>query len=892
MDSVRWEKIQTLFHEAADRPRSEQQDFLSAACGDDRELMSKVLAMLEEDARGASLLEQDVAQVAHQVLAEPTPADIPFREIGPYRLLRLLGEGGMGMVYLAERSDLGSQVAIKLLRDAWLSPARRDRFSSEQRTLAQLNHPSIARLYDADILADGTPWFAMEYVEGLPLTAYCRERHCTMRERLLLLRSVCEAVQYAHQQAIIHRDLKPSNILVKHDGSLRLLDFGIAKQVDRLDASADQTRTGLRLMTPAYAAPEQIRGERVGVQTDVYSLGVVLYELLAGKLPFDLSNRTPGEAETIIVENDPERPSIASGHDSRLLRGSVPAVSKASWDDLDVLCLTAMHKDPQKRYRSVEALIRDVDHYLKGEPLEARADTIRYRLGKFLRRNRRAVIAAAAVVTVVVSLVVFYTARLSMARNEALAEAARTQRIQRFMLNLFEGGDKEVGPAGDLRVTTLVDRGAQEARALDAEPAVQAELYLTLGNIYQKLGKFEQANSLLGSALERRKSLFGPERAEVAEALVALGLLRSSQAQYNEAEGLVRQGLEMSQKTLPANHPAVAKATASLGQVLENRGEYQKAIAVLEEAVRLQSRPGVAPADLAVSLTELANSHFYAGHYDLSESLNRRVLEMDRQIYGERHPHVADDLINLGAIEFEKGRFSETENYYRTALAIIQGFYGKEHQETASALTMLGRALLPQDKVAEASDLLREALRIQEQVYGGMHPRVASALNELGKISMQQGRLDEAEAQLSRAVNIYKSAYNDKHYYIGVALSNLAGVWIERKEYTRAERTFRDVLRRYADLLTADHQLVGIARIRLGRVLLLQRRYAEVESESLAGHEILTKQSSPPGRWLKMAREDLVTAYEEQKQPQKAERFRALLTSNPSDPVTKTASKQ
>ncbi len=501
MDSARWQRIQALFHEAADLPPAEQQAFLKTACGHDDGLLADVLALLQEDARGASLLDRGVAHVAHQMLDEAGPARPALKEIGPYRIKRVLGEGGMGIVYLAERHDLGSLVAIKILRDAWLSPARRERFASEQRTLAQLNHPSIARLYDADTLADGTPCFVMEYVEGAPLTEYCRQHESSISQRLQLFRAVCEAVQYAHRHAVIHRDLKPSNILVKGDGSIRLLDFGIAKQLDSLDMPMDQTRTGLRLMTPAYAAPEQVRGERVGIHTDVYSLGVILYELLAGQLPFDLSQRTPGEAERMIVEQEPAKPSEAARRVAALPgKGArVPAASQSSWTDLDVLCLTAMHKDAQRRYVSVEALIRDIDHYLKGEPLEARADSLSYRLGKFASRHRRAVSAAAVVFTAVIGLVVFFTVRLTIARNAAVAEAARTQRIQRFMMNLFEGGDKEAGPADNLRVVTLVDRGVQEAKALDGEPRVQAELYQTLGGIYQKLGKFDRADSLLRS---------------------------------------------------------------------------------------------------------------------------------------------------------------------------------------------------------------------------------------------------------------------------------------------------------------------------------------------------------------------------------------------------------
>src|SRR2546426_2239899 len=478
MDAARWERIQTLFHEVVDLPSSARRAFLEAECREDIALMAEVLGLLEEDARGDSLLDRDVAHVAGQVLEQRIPPALLDQDSGPYRMKRVLGEGGMGVVYLAEREDLGSVAAIKILRDAWLSPDRRERFASEQRTLAQLNHPAIARLYDANTLPDGTPWFVMEYVEGVPLTTFCEEHASSIPERLRLFRAVCEAVEHAHRHLIVHRDLKPSNILVKPDGSVKLLDFGIAKQLDSLDGPVDRTRTGLRLMTPAYAAPEQIRGERVGIHTDIYTLGVVLYELLTGRLPFDLSHRTPGEAETIIVKQGPERPSAAAKEKS---------VGRRAWADLDVLCLTAMRKEPERRYRTVEALIRDVDHYLAGEPLEARPDTFGYRLGKDVRRNWRPGAAAGAPLLVLVSLVVVYTVRLPAARNPPLAQAAPTLPIQHLMLNLFQGGDEAVGPADSLRVVTLVDRGVLDARNLDGEPAVQAELCETRGSLYQKL---------------------------------------------------------------------------------------------------------------------------------------------------------------------------------------------------------------------------------------------------------------------------------------------------------------------------------------------------------------------------------------------------------------------
>jgi tetratricopeptide (TPR) repeat protein len=403
-----------------------------------------------------------------------------------------------------------------------------------------------------------------------------------------------------------------------------------------------------------------------------------------------------------------------------------------------------MHKDVARRYSSIEALIRDIDHYLAGEPLEARPDTLTYTLGKFVGRHRLALSAAALTLAVVMGTVGFYTIQLRRARNAAQAESGRTQRIQRFMLDLFAGGDAETGPADDLRVVSLLDRGVQEARALNSDPAVQAELYGTLGGLYQKLGKLHKADALLRASLDRRKALYGPDNAEVAKGLVALGLLRADQARYDEAERDIRAGLAMSKRHLSPNHPQVAKATFALGMVLEDRGEYAQAIAELEKSVRIQFASGAPDQELAASMSELANSNFYAGHLDTSDFLNRRVLEMHQRLYGDRHPLVADTLINLGAIASERGNYAEAEKSDRQALEINQAWYGRDHPETASDLSILGRTLVYEHRYAEAGALLERALEIQERVYGNVHPRVASALNELGKVAEKEGKLDQA----------------------------------------------------------------------------------------------------------------------------------------------------
>ena len=867
MDAERWQRIQDVFHEALERPPGERRRFVEAACGTELALATEVLALLAEDARADPLLDRGLDDVAVRALApESTP-----RTIGPYRLGEVLGEGGMGVVYLAERADLGKRVAIKLLRDAWLSPSRRERFAAEQRTLARLEHPSIARLLDADTLSDGTPWFAMEYVDGVPLQQHCAERGLTIRARLALFRDVCEAVQAAHQLAVIHRDLKPSNVLVTREGRPKLLDFGIAKSLEALESGADRTRTELRLMTPAYAAPEQFRGEGQGVHTDVYALGAMLFELLTGRPPFDLEGRASSEVARIVLEQEPEKPSTV------VARAAVPwrAERGVSWTDLDVLCLTALQKEPVRRYRSVEALIRDVDHYLRGEPLEARPDTLGYRAGKFARRHWRALAIAAAVLVATVGMVTFYTLRLAAARNAALAEVRRTRAIQDFMRSMFQGGDPDAGPADSLRVVDVLDRGVRGARAFGHEPAIQGELYQTLGEVYRSLGLIERSDSLLRIALDVRRAKLGRDHPDIERSLIALGETRTAASRYDDAERLAREALALARRREGSDPAAVARAMRSVGEVLVEKGDSDAAIRMLEGALAHDSTAHAGATERGATLEALANAHFYAGHYALADSAFRTELANDRALHGDRHPSVAGDLINLGEVQKEWGRWPAAERYYREALAIYRGWYGEEHFEVAGALGMLGAAISEQGRLVEAREPIQRALSIREKLYGPDHPKVALTLDQLAYVFEEDHRYAEAEADYLREIAIERRAYHDRHPFIGTAYGNLGGMYMKWKRYADAERSFRESLRRYAETLPPGHLYFGIGHARLGRALLRQSRFAEAARETRAGYEVFMAQSEPATTWLEPVRADLVAEYEALGRAAEAAKFRA-----------------
>ncbi|MEZ5404323.1 MAG: serine/threonine-protein kinase [Bryobacteraceae bacterium] len=844
MDAARWNRAQEIFHRAAELAAAHRAAFVEAECGDDIALRDEVIALLEEDGRHTSVLGHGPAELARDLLGS---GGSTTRMVGPYRVLSLIGRGGMGVVYLGEHDELGRHAAIKLLPDAWISATRRERFAEEQRALSRLTHPYIASLYDAGVLEDGTPWFAMEFVDGKPLAESCGGAEAATRLRLF--KQVCEAVQYAHGQAILHRDLKPSNILVDGSGNARLLDFGIAKRLTEEQPADGHTRTGLAMMTPAYAAPEQLRGEPATVRSDVYSLGAILWELLAGEPLFDVAGKAPADALATILSGATRAPS--SGAD----RARGP--SKANWADLDVIALKALHQEPGRRYGSAEAILRDIDRYLRNEPLEARPDEAWYRMRKFAARHRTPLAAAALAVVALTATVTFFTLRLASARDDALAESARAQRIQQFMLNLFQGGEHNEVPAEDLRVLTLLDRGARDARALSADPAAQADLMNALGEIYSHVGRHDKSAELLEAALALRRTQEPRNPALVAESTQALAVLRQEQGKQEEAEGLAREALELARRELPEQHLRIAAALGTLGQVLTGRGKYPEAIDALEQAQALQpeTASGQERGNLLMSL---ADAQFYAGRYDQTERLSREALDIYRRVYGEGHPRLADPMYNLGEVAIQRGRVAEAESWFRRTLGIHQNYYGEEHPETAASMRALAQAILMQKRFDEAQPLLERSLEIRRKIFGPVHPAVAITMNALGHVATGKHDYATAERMFRGAADAYRAIHGDGHHFVAIALANLSVVYIDRGEYARAEALLRDVLRRYAKVLPADHLEIAIGRVKLGRALVGAGKLEEAERELRMALPVLER--TPDSPWVKQARETLEKA--------------------------------
>jgi eukaryotic-like serine/threonine-protein kinase len=575
----RWPEIEALLDAALDLPPDARSDFLDRAAPDPV-VGAAAARLLQARKRVEHFLERPATWLAASLLASTggTDAGAPLptpQQVGPYRVVRELGHGGMGAIFLAERADpqLRQRVALKLVRGVTTEPLVR-RFLEERQILASLDHPNIARLLDGGITADGLPWFAMEYIEGTAIDRYCDEHGLGIGARLALFLRVCDAVQYAHRNLVVHRDLKPSNILVTDAGWVKLLDFGIAKLLaSGGDAAAARlTQSGPPPMTPLYASPEQIRGETVSTATDVYALGVLLYNLLTGQPAYQIANHSPHEIARVILQEEAKPPSAVAARASRgRLRG-----------DLDTIVLTALRKEPERRYATAEQLAADVRRHVEGQPVRARPDTWGYRTGKFVRRHRAGVAAA----LVFAGLLVGYGVTVTMQANRVAREAAKTERVKEFLVSLFTHAMPAVTKGSDPTASELVERGARRvAVELADQPEIQAEMMMLLGRVYLTMGRYDAAIAQLEPALAIRRRLQPGLSRDAAATAQLLAEALHYQGRFADADTLLREVIEAQQRLFGAESAQVGATLNDLGDLLHTRGEYAAAEEHLRQRV-------------------------------------------------------------------------------------------------------------------------------------------------------------------------------------------------------------------------------------------------------------------------------------------------------------------
>ena len=802
----------------------------------------------------------DFFRLASEMLdEEPGEAPLP-EDFGPYRFIRWLGSGDLGDVYLAEEQGAERRVAVKILRGR----SGLDLAAGEVRAHAQLEQESIARLYNYCLDGEGQQWLAMEYVEGLRLDQYCASRNCSIAERLRIFRRICLGVRYAHvERGVDHGDLKPSNILVRDNGDPRILDFGLSRRLSQSDSPSDNPVKGF---TPAYAAPEIVRGESSRFQSDVYSLGVILYELLCGQQAFDDSRFTMLEVEDLKLGRkriDP--PSVMARR--RVAGAPDPdSIGQGAWRDLDAICVRAMEPESSHRYASVDALLDDLDRYLGCRPLRARMPhTRRYILGKFLRRHRTASVAALVIFLFTAGMVTFFMVRLARERDHAQAEAARSRRIEQFMLTLLGASDDKAAPADDLRVVTLLDHGVEEAGQLGADPAAQSDLYENLGNMYDMLGEYPKAVKLLTLALDRRRQAPRSDAAETAEILVRLGLVRAdaaqSPAQFSEAERTVRQGLDVLARHFPASDARVLSAQAALGRVVAESGDYPRAVALLQPMVARQPDGTQADYALSDSLSTTIGSDYDLGNIAAASALTSRALALDRRLYGPEHPQVALDYVDGGLNAAAVAHYKEAEPYYRQAIAMVTAWYGPNHPDTADYEGFLARALHEEGRLAQSQAILNGALQIQEHAYGDVDPRVAVTLDTIGEIQLDRGDLPGAAVTLARAVDIDRKVVGDGNYQTAIISADLGETWRREKQYARANTILAVSVKTLLATLPQGAFNTGIAQLSWGRTLLALKNYPDAATQLSAAYAIYKTQEHAPPAVLQAIAQDLLTAY-------------------------------
>ena len=806
---ARWQQIQSLFDQLIDSDTGERTVHLARACGDDMELLSSVESLLESDRRSEDPLLHVIGEAAESLLEDHRDRLIGTH-IGPYRVLSILGHGGMSTVYRGERDDAQFQqtVAIKVLQNATLHPRLRNRLHSERHILATLDHPSIARLIGSGDLEDGTPYLVMEHVDGESIDQYCDSRTLFIRERLELFVQVCAAVQYAHRNLVVHRDIKPSNIFVTDEGAPKLLDFGIAKLLapENLSHTLPVTRLQERILTPENAAPEQVLGRPITTATDIYALGVLLYQLVTGRSPYRLLSYSQLQLERAICMDDPVRPSqiVASklngendADRSRISdrRGLSPQRLRARLSgDLDAIIAMAMRKEPDRRYPSVEAFADDLNRHLLGQPVRARQGDWRYNTSKFMRRHLLAVAGVAAAfvgLAIIAGVTLWQNHRIELAREATAQERDRAQQVSAFLVDVFSQADPFNAQGKEPTAKDLLDQGAAKISGnLTLQPEVHAELLESIGLAYRHQGLSERAIPLFEQAVAIRRQ----ER--------------------------------------PLDNARVAVAMANLARALTDAGHLISAQSNLEEAVTLSESGNAQNSQTADILVQF-------GHFALdaksdparAAQLFNRALKIYNATTGDQSLQMAQTLNGLASAAVWTADYSLAEHYQREALTIFQALVSRNHPDNAAALATLGYILTQRGKYVEAEQVLNEALQIENSVFGVDSQRSAPIHADLGILYDSEGDIPRAIAATQTALKITREHLGARHYLSGYYLDALANLYLKTNDLASAETDARQALAVYAESLPARHLYVATTHQLLGEVLLRRGSPAEAESE-------------------------------------------------------------
>ncbi len=777
-----------------------------------------------------------------------------------YKVVRELGRGGMGIVYLAEHEGDGfkRQLAIKVLRRGTDTDDVLRRFVGERRILASLHHPHIAALYDGGATADGQPFLAMELAEGEPITAYCDRKRLTVRERLRLVLDVVDAVSAAHAKLIVHRDLKPSNILVSDGGHVKLLDFGIAKLLEP-DAEGERTRTGAQLMTPDHASPEQLRGEPVSTATDVYQLGVLLYQLSAGSKPFRRSSRSKDlmMAQPAELDARPASRALAAdkgASDIAQARGTTVAkLERTLRGDLDTLLAKTLSAEPERRYTSVDQLGDDLRSYLAGRPISARPDTLFYRTRKLAQRKPWLLPAAAAVLVfaaVYVGTILRHSRQLEAERNAARVQAARAVAAQDFMVELFARADPfAAAPTSggrDITVIEALDLGAARlADSLEGQPGVRASLLAAIGGVYQNLGEPARALPLVAEALELERSLRASDTREVRSRVGLLARVHDSLGDYDAAGRLHRERLDLALGSTPVAAAEVADAGAQLGRHLLRVPEYEEAEARLQEAVALADTEGLDHV-LVEGLFMLSEAQMYLQKKGESETTARRALALAEERFGPSSSWSAVARAQLATALSAQRRPAEAEPLFVQALEQLEQTLGREHERYMSTLNNLTLLWMNDGRQDLASKALVELIEIGSRVRGPEHIEVGRFLQNYATALVWSERPDDAVPVYERASAIFRASLPPGNHQRALPLLSLSGIHLDAGRPARAEPAAREAVDLLRTALPTGHWTTAVAECRLARALDAQGDLAAAEDHYARATDVLTADVGTP----------------------------------------------